>query len=85
VLDAAGGDPRTRYPDRTIRPWFVFFDGSASAYVGGWIDAAWYDSRHYHLIMTDAVGVAPPIDSTHPSVAEEAFRVDGDGEIRGSG
>jgi hypothetical protein len=75
VLDAAGGDPCTRYPDQTIRPWFVFFGGSASAYVGGGIDAAWYDSRHYHLIMTDAAGVAPPIDSTHPGVAEASARV----------
>jgi hypothetical protein len=75
VLDAAAGDPRTRYPDPAIRPWFVFFDGSASAYAGGGIDAAWYDSRHYHLIMTDAAGVAPPIDSTHPSAAEASARV----------
>jgi hypothetical protein len=75
VLDAAVGDPRTRYPDPVVRPWFVFFDGSASAYVGGGIDAAWYDSRHYHLIMTDAAGVAPPIDPTHPSEADASARV----------
>ncbi|MEV1290466.1 phosphatidylinositol-specific phospholipase C domain-containing protein [Micromonospora sp. NPDC049679] len=75
VVDAAGGDPRTRYSDPAIRPWFVFFDGSATAYVGGGIDAAWYDSRHYHLIMTDAAAVAPPIDSTHPTEAEASARV----------
>ncbi|MGC9668663.1 phosphatidylinositol-specific phospholipase C domain-containing protein [Planosporangium sp. 12N6] len=75
VLDAAAGDPRTRYPDESIRPWFVFFDGSASAYVGGGIDPAWYDNRHYHLVMTDAAGVAPPIDATRPSEAEAAARV----------
>jgi hypothetical protein len=75
VLDAADGDPRTRYADPAIRSWFVFFDGSASAYSGGGIDAAWYDGRHYHLIMTDAAGVAPPIDPTHPSAAEASARV----------
>jgi hypothetical protein len=32
VLDAAAGDPRTRYSETNIRPWFVVFDGSASTY-----------------------------------------------------
>jgi hypothetical protein len=75
VLDAAAGDPRTRYPDASIRPWFVFFDGSATAYAGGGIDPSWYDSRHYHLIMTDAAGVAPPIDAVRPSPADASARV----------
>jgi hypothetical protein len=75
VLDAAAGDPRTRYPDQTIRPWFVFFDGSATAYVGGGIDPAWYDGRHYYLIMTDAGSVAPPIDAFKPTPEQASARV----------
>jgi hypothetical protein len=75
VLDAAAGDPRDRYPDPTIRPWFVFFDGAATAYVGGGVDPAWYDTRHYELIMTDAASVAPPLDATNPSPADAAARV----------
>jgi Phosphoinositide phospholipase C, Ca2+-dependent len=75
VLDAAPGDPRTRYPDPSIRPWFVFFDGSATAYVGGGVDPAWYDTHHYQLIMTDAAGVAPPIDTSNPAPAQAAARV----------
>jgi hypothetical protein len=75
VLDAAAGDPRTRYPDPTIRPWFVFFDGAATSYVGGGIDPAWYDARHYQLIMTDAAAVAPPLDATNPSPADASARI----------
>ncbi len=75
VLDAAAGDPRTRYPDATIRPWFVFFDGSAPAYVGGGIDPAWYDARHYQLVMTDASNVAPAIDPVHPTPEQASARV----------
>ena len=33
VHGAAAGDPRTRYADAGIRPWFVLFDGDAGAYV----------------------------------------------------
>ncbi|GAA0690930.1 hypothetical protein GCM10010193_51640 [Kitasatospora atroaurantiaca] len=70
VHGATSGDPRSAYGDSTIRPWFVVFDGDASAYVGR-IDTAWYDSRHYLLVMTDAQNVAPAISATDPT-AEQA-------------
>src|SRR3954454_18160077 len=44
VLDAQDGDPRTRYGDPSLRPWFVVFDGEATAYVTGATDPAWYDA-----------------------------------------
>ncbi|GGU48306.1 lipoprotein [Streptomyces lavendofoliae] len=75
VHRAAAGDPRTRYADTGIRPWFVVFDGDASAYAGGSIDTAWYDSRHYLVVMTDAHSVAPAIDGTEPTEAQARDRV----------
>lgn len=72
---AEAGDPRTRYADATLRPWFVVFDGDASAYAGGSIDTAWYDRNHYLLIATDAQGVAPAIDGVHPTEAQARDRV----------
>ena len=74
VLGAASGDPRTRYPDTTIRPWFVVFDGDAATYVNG-IDTSWYDTNHYLLIMTDAQNVSPALDDTAPTVAQAQDRV----------
>ncbi|WNE94649.1 phosphatidylinositol-specific phospholipase C domain-containing protein [Streptomyces luomodiensis] len=75
VHGAAPDDPRTRYTDATLRPWFVLYDGDASAYVTGGIDTAWYDDRHYLLIMTDAHQVAPAIDGTNPTEAQARTRV----------
>ncbi|MEV3987452.1 phosphatidylinositol-specific phospholipase C domain-containing protein [Streptomyces sp. NPDC049837] len=75
VHHAAAGDPRTRYADAGIRPWFVVFDGDASAYAGGSIDTAWYDSRHYLVVMTDAHKVAPAIDGTNPTETQARERV----------
>ncbi|MDN3295256.1 phosphatidylinositol-specific phospholipase C domain-containing protein [Streptomyces ficellus] len=75
VHGAASGDPRTRYADAGIRPWFVVFDGDASAYAGGSIDTAWYDQRHYLVVMTDAHNVAPAIDGTRPTEAQARERV----------
>ncbi|MGP3999671.1 phosphatidylinositol-specific phospholipase C domain-containing protein [Streptomyces sp. 8N706] len=76
VHGAAAGDPRTRYTDPALRPWFVVFDGDASRYVTDTgIDTAWYDRRHYLLTMTDAHGVAPAIDPVHPSEADARARV----------
>jgi Phosphoinositide phospholipase C, Ca2+-dependent len=74
VLGAAAGDPRDQYTDSSIRPWFVFFDGSASTYVNG-IDTSWYDTRHYLLTMTDAHAVSPALDTTNPPVADAKARV----------
>ncbi|MEU1039447.1 phosphatidylinositol-specific phospholipase C domain-containing protein [Streptomyces sp. NPDC005551] len=75
VHGAAAGDPRTRYTDPTIRPWFVVFDGDATAYTNGSIDTAWYDERHYLVVMTDAHGVAPAIDGTSPTQSQALDRV----------
>ena len=74
VLGAAAGDPRTRYSDTTIRPWFVVFDGDAATYTGG-INTAWYDTNHYLVVMTDAHNVAPAIDSVNPTPAQAQARV----------
>ncbi|MFF8833235.1 phosphatidylinositol-specific phospholipase C domain-containing protein [Streptomyces sp. NPDC015131] len=75
VHRANAGDPRTRYADTGIRPWFVVFDGDAGAYAGGSIDTGWYDSRNYLVVMTGAAGVAPAIDGTHPTEAQARDRV----------
>ncbi|AUG80722.1 hypothetical protein CFP65_6050 [Kitasatospora sp. MMS16-BH015] len=74
VHNAAAGDPRTAYSDSTIRPWFVVFDGDASAYLGGGIDTSWYDARHYLLVMTDAQNVAPAISATDPTADQAQAR-----------
>ncbi|MFJ6792695.1 phosphatidylinositol-specific phospholipase C domain-containing protein [Streptomyces sp. NPDC091268] len=75
VHRAEAGDPRGRYADATIRPWFVVFDGDAGAYAGGSIDTAWYDRNHYLLIATDAHDVAPAIDGTRPTEAQARERL----------
>ncbi|MFI9306275.1 phosphatidylinositol-specific phospholipase C domain-containing protein [Streptomyces triculaminicus] len=75
VHGATPGDPRTRYADTTIRPWFVLFDGDAATYAKGGIDTGWYDSRHYLVVMTDAHKVPPAIDITHPTEAQARERV----------
>ncbi|MEV4435812.1 phosphatidylinositol-specific phospholipase C domain-containing protein [Streptomyces sp. NPDC049585] len=75
VHGATAGDPRTRYADASLRPWFVLFDGDAGAYTGGGIDTAWYDRNHYLLVMTDAHKVAPAIDGTRPTEARARERV----------
>ncbi|HEX5406556.1 MAG TPA: phosphatidylinositol-specific phospholipase C domain-containing protein [Pseudonocardiaceae bacterium] len=74
VLGAKSGDPRTRYGDTTIRPWFVFFDGDAATYVGG-IDTSFYSANHYMLTMTDAQNVTPTLSDTNPTVADAQARV----------
>lgn len=75
VLDAQAGDPRTRFSETSIRPWFVFFDGSATSYVGGGIDPQWYDDNHYFLVMTDGQAVTPTLDSRSPDAAAAVQRV----------
>ncbi|MDA2815257.1 phosphatidylinositol-specific phospholipase C domain-containing protein [Nocardiopsis sp. RSe5-2] len=75
VLDAEAGDPRERYDDVGLRPWFVVFDGSAPAYAGGGIDTSWYVDNNYLLIMTDAHAVPPEIDPVSPGEDEAAARV----------
>ncbi|MFE3775573.1 phosphatidylinositol-specific phospholipase C domain-containing protein [Streptomyces sp. NPDC059122] len=75
VHGAAAGDPRDRYADPALRPWFVVFDGDAARYLDGTIDTSWYDARHYLLVMTDAHKVPPALDATHPTEAEALARV----------
>ncbi|WP_042416532.1 phosphatidylinositol-specific phospholipase C domain-containing protein [Streptacidiphilus anmyonensis] len=75
VLGAASGDPRTRYSDATLRPWFVVFDGDAHAFVDGGIDTSWYDTNHYLLVMTDAQNVDPALSDTAPSQSDATARV----------
>jgi|GEM_PF-788277 hypothetical protein len=75
VHNAQAGDPRTRYSDTSLRPWFVVFDGDAATYLGGGIDTGWYDTHHYLLIMTDAQNVPPTLDDTNPSAADAQARV----------
>ncbi|MEV0598311.1 phosphatidylinositol-specific phospholipase C domain-containing protein [Streptomyces sp. NPDC050315] len=74
VHGAESGDPRSRYTDPALRPWFVVFDGDATAYAGG-IDTGWYDTRHYLVIMTDAHKVAPAIDAIKPTEQQARDRV----------
>ncbi|WFE96412.1 phosphatidylinositol-specific phospholipase C domain-containing protein [Micromonospora sp. WMMD987] len=69
VHRAQAGDPRSRYADTGLRPWFVLFDGDASAYVTGGIDTSWYDTNHYLLVMTDAQNVPPAVGNTDPAAA----------------
>jgi len=73
VHNAASGDPRTRYGDATLRPWFVAFDGDAGAYVTGGIDTSWYDTNHYLLVMTDVQSISPAV--TDGDVAAAQARV----------
>jgi hypothetical protein len=70
VHNAASGDPRTRYSDTTLRPWFVAFDGDAGAYVTGGIDTAWYDTNHYLLVMTDVQNIAPAVSNGDVAAAQ---------------
>lgn len=75
VHGAQSGDPRARYADASLRPWFVLFDGDAATYLNGSIDTAWYDARHYLLVMTDAHSVAPALDGKNPPPADAQARI----------
>jgi hypothetical protein len=74
VLGAQTGDPRTRYSDTTIRPWFVVFDGDAATYVSDG-DTEWYNTNHYLVVATDAENVPPTLSDTAPSLADAQARV----------
>ncbi|MGW4480612.1 phosphatidylinositol-specific phospholipase C domain-containing protein [Rhodococcus triatomae] len=75
VNGAAAGDPRLRYADESLRPWFVVFDGDASAYIDGDVDTGWYRDNNYLLVMTAAHAVAPAIDDRVPDPAAASARV----------
>ncbi|MDT4994600.1 MAG: hypothetical protein QOH97_4492 [Actinoplanes sp.] len=70
VHNAQSGDPRSRYPDASLRPWFVVFDGDANAYVTGGIDTSWYDTGHYLLIMTDVQSIPPVVTAGDVAAAQ---------------
>ncbi|MFE0026051.1 phosphatidylinositol-specific phospholipase C domain-containing protein [Amycolatopsis sp. NPDC059021] len=74
VHGVAPGDPRTKYSDTGLRPWFVVFDGDAKAWVTQ-TGPAWYDANHYYLVMTDAQNVEPAIDGRVPTVDQANRRV----------
>ncbi|MGW0175934.1 phosphatidylinositol-specific phospholipase C domain-containing protein [Rhodococcus sp. NPDC003322] len=76
VNGAAPGDPRLRYADASLRPWFVVFDGDASRYVNGNIDTGWYRDNNYLLVMTDAHKVSPAIGSRTPDPVAASARVE---------
>ena len=69
------GDPRSRYADTTLRPWFVFFDTDANGFVTSGIDLNWYDQNHYFVVLTDAQHVAPAIDGTNPTEQQARDRL----------
>lgn len=73
VHGAEPGDPRDQY-EAGLRPWFVFFDGDARAWLAG-TGTAWYGDNHYFLVMTDAHAVTPAIDSRNPTVEQATARV----------
>jgi len=74
VLGAQSGDPRTKYGDTTIRPWFAVFDGDAATYVNDG-NTEWYNTNHYLVIATDAYNVSPALSSTDPSLSDAQARV----------
>jgi hypothetical protein len=74
VLGAQSGDPRARYSDTTIRPWFVVFDGDANTYVSDG-NTEWYNANHYLVVATDAYDVAPALSSTDPALSDAQARV----------
>ncbi|QKT10551.1 phosphatidylinositol-specific phospholipase C domain-containing protein [Rhodococcus sp. W8901] len=72
VHKAQPGDPRVARYDADLRPWFVVFDGDASAFAADGIDMRWYRDNGYLVVMTDAHNVAPALDPVAP--AEDAAR-----------
>ncbi|MEV0736735.1 hypothetical protein AB0I51_12365 [Streptomyces sp. NPDC050549] len=74
VLGAQSVDPRTRYSDTTLRPWFVVFDAEATAWVGDG-DTEWYHTNHCLTVVTDAYDVPPALSSSAPSPADAQARV----------
>ncbi|MFD1147135.1 phosphatidylinositol-specific phospholipase C domain-containing protein [Saccharothrix hoggarensis] len=73
INGASQADPRVGDRGGARAPWFVAFDGSASAYAGWPGDS--YLGGHYLVVMTDAHAVAPAIDARTPSVADAQARV----------
>ena len=74
VLGAQTGDPRTRYSDTTLRPWFVVFDGDAATWVNDG-NTEWYNANHYLAVVTDADNVSPALSDTAPALADAQARV----------
>ena len=75
VLGAQAGDPRTRYSNTALRPWFVVFDQDAATWISDG-DTQWYDTNHYLLVTTDAESVSPALSDTAPAYADAEARVE---------
>jgi len=74
VLGAQTGDPRLRYSNTALRPWFVVFDQDAGSFVSDG-DTEWYNTNHYLAVVTDAYDVAPALSASDPSLADAEARV----------
>jgi hypothetical protein len=74
VLGAQAGDPRARYSNTALRPWFVVFDGDAGTWVSDG-NTQWYDANHYLAVVTDAYDVSPALSSSDPALADAQARV----------
>ena len=74
VLGAQSGDPRARYSNTALRPWFVVFDGDAATWVNDG-NTQWYNTNHYLAVVTDAENVSPALSDTAPSLADAQARV----------
>ena len=74
VLGAQTGDPRLRYSDTALRPWFVVFDQDAGSFVTDG-DTQWYYDNNYLLVVTDAYDVTPELSSSDPTLADAEARV----------
>lgn len=72
INGASATDPRTNDRGGNRAPWFVAFDGDASAYAGF---PGTYLGGKYFVVMTDAHRVAPAIDGVNPPVADAQARV----------
>jgi hypothetical protein len=74
VLGAQTGDPRLRYTNTALRPWFAVFDQDAGSFVSDG-DTQWYAANHYLTVVTDAYDVSPALSSSAPSLADAEARV----------
>jgi Phosphoinositide phospholipase C, Ca2+-dependent len=74
VLNAQTGDPRLRYANASLRPWFVVFDGDAGTWVSDG-NTQWYAANHYLVVATDAYDVTPALSASAPALADAQARV----------
>lgn len=71
----ATADPRTRY-EAALRPWFVVFDGAATAFAGLTAgQRAFYSTNNYLMVTTDSHAVAPALSRTSPTTEQAVERL----------